>query len=123
MEARLVSGRVAPRRRPVVPYDDAFPRTRSPWPCSDWRSAASAHGPAGAWTFSRQICLRETFEEILTHYAAGEDFQTWLQRVAAWLLLTQRWRPALQSGGRAAAACLPFVVPPLGNESLVLHRL
>jgi glycosyltransferase involved in cell wall biosynthesis len=106
-----------------VPYDADFPE--HPLPEALKKLPIGTRPLMAGWgmTFRREICLKEPFEEILSHYAAGEDSDMGYRASRHGVLLTAlegRLCHLGAGGGRLAR----FVVAALGNlNPMVLHRL
>lgn len=106
-----------------VPYDEDFPR--HPIPPALERPEVGTRRLMAGWgmTFRRSVSLAEPFEEIMTHYASGEDSDMSYRASRRGLLLTAlegRLCHIGASGGRMPA----FVVVALGSlNPLVLHRI
>jgi GT2 family glycosyltransferase len=106
-----------------VPYDAEFPQHTIPEPVRRLHIGTRPLMAGWGMTFRRSICLKEPFEEILTHYAAGEDSDMGYRASRHGLLLTAldaRLCHVGSTGGRLT----PYVVAALGNLTpLVLHRI
>jgi len=106
-----------------VPYDVDFPR--HPIPAAVERLAIGTRPLMAGWgmTFRREVCVQEPFEEVLSHYAAGEDSDMGYRASRHGLLLTAL-EARLCHLGAGGGRLSPFVVAALGNlNPLVLHRL
>ncbi len=106
-----------------VPYDADFPR--HPIPEAVGKLAVGTRPLMVGWgmTFRRDVCLKEPFEDILTHYAAGEDSDMGYRASRHGLLLTAL-KANLCHLGAGGGRLGPYVVAALGNlNPLVLHRL
>ena len=57
-----------------VPYDADFPQHTFPTALSGLPVGTRKSAAGWGMTFRGDICLKEPFEEILSYYAAGEDF-------------------------------------------------
>lgn len=106
-----------------VPYDEDFPSRPLP-PALDRPEIGTRRLMAGwGMTFRRSVSLAEPFEEIMTHYASGEDSDMSYRASRRGLLLTAlegRLCHIGASGGRMPG----FVVAALGSlNPLVLHRI
>lgn len=106
-----------------VPYDEDFPNRTVP-PALRRPDVGTRRLMAGwGMTFRRSIARAEPFEEIMTHYASGEDSDMSYRASRRGLLLTAlegRLCHIGAPGGRMPA----FVVAALGSlNPLVLHRI
>ncbi len=106
-----------------VPYDADFPSYPIPEAVQKLHIGTRPLMAGWGMTYRREVCLKEPFEEILTHYAAGEDSDMGYRASRHGLLLTAldaRLCHVGSTGGRLG----PYVVTALGNLTpLVLHRI
>jgi glycosyltransferase involved in cell wall biosynthesis len=106
-----------------VPYDADFPSHPLPEALRGLPVGTRPLMAGWGMTFRREVSLREPFEEIMTHYAAGEDSDMGYRASRHGLLLTAL-EARLCHLGAGGGRLSPFVVAALGNlNPLVLHRL
>jgi glycosyltransferase involved in cell wall biosynthesis len=106
-----------------VPYDATFPQHVIPEAVRSLPIGTRPLMVGWGMTFRREIAQQEPFEEIMTHYAAGEDSDMGYRASRHGLLLTAL-EARLCHLGAGGGRLHPFVVAALGNlNPLVLHRL
>ena len=106
-----------------VPYDADFPQVPIPEPVRKLPIGKRNLMVGWGMTFRREVCLLEPFDEIMTHYAAGEDSDMGYRASRHGLLLTAL-EARLCHLGAGGGRLHPFVVAALGNlNPLVLHRI
>jgi GT2 family glycosyltransferase len=106
-----------------VPYDADFPSHPLPEALRGLPIGTRPLMAGWGMTFRRAIALQEPFEEIMTHYASGEDSDMGYRASRHGLLLTAL-EGRLCHLGAGGGRLDPFVVAALGMMNpLVLHRL
>jgi GT2 family glycosyltransferase len=106
-----------------VPYDADFPHHKIPEAVRLLPIGTRPLMVGWGMTFRRAISEKEPFDEIMTHYAAGEDSDMGYRASRHGLLLTAL-EARLCHLGAGGGRLHPFVVAALGNlNPLVLHRI